>query len=81
MSLAGTRPALTERRIFISPGEPESKPLTLPPLVLAVSPMGCLCGAVVVTSPLSLGDWELASTWPMSYWPLTGPNPQNNISR
>jgi hypothetical protein len=32
-----------------------------------VSPMGCLCGAVAVTSPLSLGDWKLASAWPMSY--------------
>jgi len=55
--------------------------LTLPPLVVAVSPMGCLRDAVAVTSPLSLGDWKLASAWPMSNWPLTGPNPQNNISR
>jgi integrase len=25
--------------------------------------------------------WKLASAWPMSYWPLTGPKSQNNISR
>ncbi len=47
---------------------------------LVVSPMGCLCGAVAVTLTLSLSGWKPASAWPMSYWPLTGPNPQNNIS-
>ncbi len=54
--------------ISVSSGRsPSSKPLTLPPLVVAVScPMGCLCDAVAVTSPLSLSDWKLASAWPMS---------------
>ena len=66
---------------LISSGRPSSKPLTLPPLAAAVSTTSCSCGAAAVTSPLSLGDWKLASAWPMSYWPLTGPNPQNNISR
>jgi hypothetical protein len=33
----------------------------------------CRCFTVAVTSPLSLGDWELARAWPMSYWPPTAP--------
>jgi hypothetical protein len=82
MSLAGTRPARTERpHLYQFWESPSSKPLILPRLVVAVSPMGCFCGAVAVTSPLSLGDGARPALGPMSYWLLTGPNPQNNISR
>ena len=52
MSLAGTRPALTERSHPYQCWETaSSKPLTLPTVGGGDEPMGCLCDAVAVTSP------------------------------
>jgi hypothetical protein len=46
---------------------------------LAGTGLAGLKDRIFIPPPLSLGDWNLARTWPMSYRPLTGPSPQNNI--